>query len=116
MKILFPQGTSIFTKKAISTSITPNLVILGLVDEEAFTGVKNKNPFNFTTAKLQKIELSINGSILKIEPDYSSFCGYYCILFSLFKARCFNLKKFLSYFKDSNSNDLLLKNLIKKFE
>ena len=66
-----PQGTSIFTKKAISSSIIPNLVILGLVDEEAFTGVKNKNPFNFTTANLQKIELSINGSILKIEPSFS---------------------------------------------
>ena len=44
---------------------------MGLVDEEAFTGVKNKNPFNFQTANLQKIELSINGNILKIEPSYS---------------------------------------------
>ena len=52
----------------------------------------------------------------KLQSDNSSFCGYYCILFLLFKARCFSLKKFLSYFKDSNSNDLLLKNLIKKFE
>jgi len=52
----------------------------------------------------------------KLQSDYSSFCGYYCILFLLFKARCFSLKKFLSYFKDSHSNDILLKNLIKKFQ
>ena len=45
----------------------------------------------------------------KLQSDYSSFCGYYCILFLLFKARCFSLRKFLSYFRDSNSNDLLLK-------
>ena len=51
----------------------------------------------------------------KLKSDYS-FCGYYCILFLLFKARCFSLKKFLSYFMDSHSNDILLKNLIKKFQ
>ena len=47
---------------------------------------------------------------------YSNFCGYYCVLFLLFRSRN-RVNEFFSYFNYSNEvNDLKIKNLIKKFD
>ena len=50
---------------------------------------------------------------LAIQSNDSTFCGYYCILFCLFKTRGYSMNKFLSFFKDTVSNDKLLKKLTK---
>ena len=52
-------------------------------------------------------------SQLTIQSNDSTFCGYYCVLFLLFKARGYSLTKFLSFFKDNVSNEKLLKKLLR---
>jgi hypothetical protein len=41
--------------------LIPNRVIIGIVDNDAFNGVKNKNPFTFKHKKITEIGLSVNG-------------------------------------------------------
>jgi uncharacterized protein YutD len=53
---------------------------------------------------------------LQIQSFFSEYCGYYCIIFLLLKVRKYSLNFILSQFKDPESNDNLIKNLIKKNE
>lgn len=50
-----------------------------------------------------------------LQTQSSSYCGFYCILFLLFKARGYSLEKFISLFKNPYKNDKLLNELIEKY-
>ena len=50
-----------------------------------------------------------------LQSNSSSHCGYYCILYLLFRARGYTLKNILKYFKTPEKNDLLIEKLIKKY-
>ena len=49
----------------------------------------------------------------KILQSYSSYCGYYCVLFIIFISLGYSLKRFLKYFKTPIENDNLFEKLIK---
>jgi hypothetical protein len=53
-------------------SVLPNLIIIGLVDNEAFQGNFTKNPFNFKNFNLKTIELYIDDRSYIIKMDYDS--------------------------------------------
>jgi hypothetical protein len=59
------------TKNNVST-VLPNLLIIGLVENEAFQGNLNQNPFNFKTFNLKSIELLIDDRTYTIKMDYDS--------------------------------------------
>lgn len=51
---------------------------------------------------------------LQLQSYVSHICGYYCVLFLLYRSRGFSLDDFLCKFKDDeNLNDLVLINLLK---
>lgn len=51
----------------------------------------------------------------QVQSINSSNCGYYCVLFLLFKSRGLSMETYLSHFKDSNLNDKMLDKLKKQF-
>ena len=54
-------------------------------------------------------------SNIKLQSNYSTFCGYYCVLYILLKSRGWTLSKILKQFKSPRLNDKLIKRLINKF-
>ena len=52
---------------------------------------------------------------IQLQSIFSSYCGYYCILFLLFKARNKSLNFIQKKFRDPISNDTLIKKFIKKY-
>jgi hypothetical protein len=51
---------------------------------------------------------------IPIQSIFSSYCGYYCLLFLLFISRKKSLKYILKLFKDPFTNDRLINQLINK--
>jgi hypothetical protein len=49
----------------------------------------------------------------QLQSIFSEFCGYYCVIFLLLKARKYSFDFILSQFKDPESNENLLKKLTK---
>ena len=71
-------------------------------------------PETFGFANFLK-EKSISYSSIKkpIQSISSEYCGFYCILFILFRSRNYSLNYFLTFFtSDTNINDRLIKELI----
>lgn len=51
----------------------PNLVIFTMVSNEAYTGDRKRNPFNFQHFKLQRFNLNVNGSPVPTQPIEFNF-------------------------------------------
>ena len=56
------RGSSELNQPTIFSGPKPRLVIVGLVDQDAFFGSKLKEPFNFQHFDLQEISLHVNGN------------------------------------------------------
>jgi hypothetical protein len=68
------------------------------------------------TNYLKKKSIKINYNKLQLQSIFTEYCGYYCIIFLILKARKYSFNFILSQFKDPDSNDNLIKNLIEKNE
>jgi len=71
-EILIDTGLKRFKSTFQNNVIIPNFIIFGLVEDSAFNGDFNNNPFNFGTNKLTSIKLTINATTYSIDPDYTS--------------------------------------------
>ena len=63
-----------FIKDGLYKSQVPKLLVIGLVDHEAFNGDIGKNPFDFQNFNLEKIGLYRDGQLIPgqiLTPDYS---------------------------------------------
>lgn len=52
----------------------PNLLIFGMVDNDAYSGKRSKNPFNFQHYNISQFNLSVNGAQIPAQPlqfDYT---------------------------------------------
>jgi hypothetical protein len=68
-------GTQTIGSVNLFQGIYPKLVILGLVDEDAFCGTYKKSPFNFKHYNCNYCELSVNGNIIPHKPFTPNFKG-----------------------------------------
>ena len=75
------------------------------------------NPkFYGITKQLTKSANTLTFLTYPIQSIFSQYCGFYCVLFILFRSRNYSLESFLKLFdKDTLKNDKLILNLISKF-
>ena len=85
--ISIPGGTMSLNKDHIFLGQLPKRVVVGLVDNDAFNGSYDKNPFNFKNYGMTSIVLSVGGEQVPSKPlklDFneagpSSVMGYYSL-------------------------------------
>jgi hypothetical protein len=53
---------------------------------------------------------------IKLQSNYSLFCGYYCLLYLIYKCKGFSLNYFLNFFNKPIDNDRIFLNLIKRYK
>ena len=53
----------------------PNRIFVGMVDNDSFSGVYKKNPFNFQHYNISKIGCFVNGESLPTQPLKLNFAG-----------------------------------------
>jgi hypothetical protein len=80
------QGNLDFSQENLFTGQLPVRLICGIVDNDAFNGAWNKNPFNFKNYNLTQLKLYVDGQsqfARPIEPDYDNknFIQAYLTLF-----------------------------------
>ena len=62
----------------------PQVVLIGLVDSEAFNGKYSKNPFNFDHFNLVNLNLSVNNNALEYRNLNLNFDTTYLLAFQTF--------------------------------
>lgn len=70
-----PSNQSSLTLDNIIIGRLPNLLVFGMIDNEAYTGKKTLNPFNFKHNDISSFNLSVNGVHIPNQPiqfDYSN--------------------------------------------
>ena len=64
------QGAAEHQIQALDSNQIPERIIIGLVDKDAASGTKGKNPFNFQHYKLEEIDVSYNDKKISIKADF----------------------------------------------
>ena len=83
-----PAGNLNFTQENVFAGQLPTRVVVGMVDNDAFNGVYDKNPFNFKHYDLTSLKLYLDGheahSIKPIEMNFAThqYINGYLSLFS----------------------------------
>ena len=76
-----------FTQESLFTGQLPSRLVIGLVDNRAFNGARNRNPFNFKHFNLREIGVALDGnestSVRVLKPDFANnqFTEAYLSLF-----------------------------------
>lgn len=82
-----PTGNMSFTPDDVFLGQIPKRIVLGLVENAAFNGAYNKNPFNFKHFKANEVGIYVNGEAqpikaLKLNFDSDQYLMGYMSLFS----------------------------------
>ena len=72
-KFTVPAGNLDLIQEHIFLGQIPTRVVIGCVDNEAFNGKYNKNPFNFKNYKIQTVSLQIDGQEQSLKPLECNF-------------------------------------------
>lgn len=74
--VIIPTGISNITIDNLYSGVLPNSLIFAFVLNDAFNGIKSKNPLNFTPNDLQAFTVFINGIPLAGHPIETQKYGY----------------------------------------
>ena len=66
--VSIPRGNLNFIRESLFQGQVPRRLILGLVDNDAYSGSYNKNPFNFKHNKVNYLSLHCNGESIPWRP------------------------------------------------
>lgn len=95
-----PAGQLSFRKDNLFPSESPKLIMVALVDNVAFNGAMNKNPYNFQHFDLGEIALRVNG-VPHPGPPYKPHFSK-----GVFARDYMDLMETFGYYKTDNSNGL----------
>ena len=70
-----PKGHLNFTTDYPFTKENPKLLMIGMVDNDAFNGKFDKNPFNFQHFTISRLALYANGVSVPSQPLCPNFKG-----------------------------------------
>ena len=102
-------GVTSVIKDRLYMSQAPKMLIVGLLEHDAFNGVKTKNPFNFQHFNLNKVGLYRDGELVPGQiytPDYTK--GH-------FVRSYVHAMRALNYFNTDDSNGLTLEHFEKGY-
>ena len=71
--VSIPQGVTSYNLNSLFSGELPNTVVVGLVDNQAYTGSLSKNPFHFQHVDLNYIQLKVNDRLIPtsaMTPNY----------------------------------------------
>lgn len=103
------KGISSYIKDGLFTSQVPKMVVVGLLDHDAFNGNMKKSPFNFQHFNINKIGLFRDGEMVpaqRFTPDYDNdffMCAYN------------NTMDALNYFNTDDSNGMTIEHFLKGY-
>jgi hypothetical protein len=69
------QGNLNFVQESLFNGQMPVRLIIGMVDNDAYNGVYDKNPFNFKNYDLAHIKIFLDGTQQLIKPIETTFTG-----------------------------------------
>ena len=87
-----PRGNLDFTQENIFSGQLPSRLVIGLVDNDAFNGAYEKNPFNFKHYGLTQIKVFLDGHSQYIRPISANFAAHNSI------------EAYMSLFNSTNKN------------
>ena len=70
-----PAGQSSYIKDNIFTDMSPKMIMIAMMDNDAFNGNYAKNPFHFKQYNLSRLALSRDGNLIPgfaFEPDFAN--------------------------------------------
>ena len=73
------QGSQSYTKENLFRGHMPKLVVLGMVENRAFNGAYNRNPFNFQHFGLNYLALFREGESTPFRPFTPDFNNHLCV-------------------------------------
>ena len=100
------KGMSTLTKDGLFSSQVPKMVVIGLLEHDAFNGNIKKSPFNFQHFDLKKIALYRNGEMTPAQtfsPDYDN--GFFMRAYN-------NSMETLNYFNTDDSNGMTMEHFL----
>jgi hypothetical protein len=100
------KGISSYIKDGVFTSQVPKMVVVGLLEHDAFNGNIKKSPFNFQHFNLNKIGLFRDGEMVpaqRFTPDYDN---------NFFMAAYNNTMQTLNYFNTDDSNGMTIEHFL----
>ena len=89
--VSIPRGVLAFNFENLYTGVLPDRIIIGLVDEEAFSGQYTRNPFNFKHFNISRFELQRNGIScprLPYQPNFNNATRDYFAEYLQFQEQC----------------------------
>ena len=69
-----PKGQKSYIKDHLFTDVSPKMIMIAMMDNDAFNGSYNKNPFHFKQYDLTRLALTRDGKSIPghaLEPDFS---------------------------------------------
>jgi len=93
-----PKGQKSYTKDRLFPDLSPKLLLVAMVNNEAFNGSLKKNPFYFQHFDLSKIALFRDGRSIPTQPFTPDFNGNH------FLRSYKHTMRTLNYFNTSNTN------------
>ena len=100
------KGISSYIKDGLFTSQVPKMVVVGLLEHDAFNGNIKKSPFNFKHFNLNKIGLFRDGEMVpsqRFTPDYGN---------NFFMRAYNNTMDTLNYFNTDDSNGMTIEHFL----
>ena len=100
------KGMSTYIKDGLFSSQVPKMVVIGLLEHDAFNGNMKKSPFNFQHFDLNKIALYRNGEMTPAQtfsPDYDK---------KFFMRAYNNTMDTLNYFNTDDSNGMTMEHFL----
>ena len=103
------KGMSTSTKDGLFSAQVPKMVVVGLLEHDAFNGNIKKSPFNFQHFDLKKIALYRDGEMTAAQtfsPDYDR--GFFMRAYN-------NTMDTLNYFNTDDSNGMTMEHFLKGY-
>nr|XP_056711056.1 uncharacterized protein F54H12.2-like [Euleptes europaea] len=80
MKVFsIPAGSRVSNQENLFLGQLPKLLVIGLVDNDAFSGAHNKNPFNFKHYDINFVALYMDGEQVPAKPLQPDFASGNCV-------------------------------------
>jgi hypothetical protein len=71
-----PTGNLDFTQENVFSGVLPTRMVIGIVDNDAFNGSYEKNPFNFKHYDLTRLRILLDGQQNYIKPIETNFAQH----------------------------------------
>ena len=115
-KVRYPSCLIVNNQKSTEPGEHWVAIYFGKNKKAEFFDSFGNSPHTFGLEKyIQNNSLTMKFNRIKLQSDFSLFCGYYCVLYLIYKCKGYSLNYFLKLFDNPIDNDKIFLKLIKKY-